>query len=136
MMQNSSNMNHGSNIIAGREGGGVIINISSTPAISGRVGGFPYSIAKSGNITLTKCIAKEYSRFGIRAYTLALGNIATPATLDSMTEQIIIKAALGSPMKRWGKASEVASIAASLADDNFSYATGNTIVIDGGTVLI
>ena len=136
MMQNSSNMNHGSNIIGGREGGGVIINISSTPAISGRVGGFPYFIAKSGNITLTKCIAKEYSRFGIRAYTLALGNIATPATLDSVTEQIIIKAALGSPMKRWGKASEVASIAASLADDNFSYATGNTIVIDGGTVLI
>ena len=136
MMQNSSNMNHGSNIIGGREGGGVIINISSTPAISGRVGGFPYSIAKSGNITLTKCIAKEYSRFGSRAYTLALGNIATPATLDSVTEQIIIKAALESPMKRWGKASEVASIAASLADDNFSYATGNTIVIDGGTVLI
>ncbi len=100
------------------------------------MGGFPYSIAKSGNITLTKCIAKEYSRFGIRAYTLALGNIATPATLDSVTEQIIIKAALESPMKSWGKASEVASIAASLADDNFSYATGNTIVIDGGTVLI
>ena len=113
--------------------GGVIINISSTPAISGRVGGFPYSIAKSGNITLTKCIAKEYSGFGIRAYTLALGNIATPATLDSMTEQIIIKAALESPMKRWGKPNEVAKVAATLADDNFSYATGNTIVIDGGT---
>jgi NAD(P)-dependent dehydrogenase (short-subunit alcohol dehydrogenase family) len=116
--------------------GGVIINISSTPAISGQIGGFPYSIAKSGNITLTKCIAKEYSSFGIRAYTLALGNIATPATLDSMTEQIIIKAAMESPMKRWGKPNEVAKIAASLADDNFSYATGNTIVIDGGTVLI
>ena len=136
MIQTSSNDHHSSNITGGRGVGGVIINISSTPAISGRVGGFPYSIAKSGNITLTKCIAKEYSSFGIRAYTLALGNIATPATLGSMTEQIIIKAALESPMKRWGKPIEVAKVAASLADDNFSYATGNTIVIDGGTVLI
>jgi len=137
MIQNSSAESQNSNIPGARKrNGGVIINISSTPAISGRVGGFPYSIAKSGNITLTKCIAKEYSSFGIRAYTLALGNIATRATLGSMTEQIIIKAALESPMKRWGKPSEVARIAAILADDNFSYATGNTIVIDGGTVLI
>jgi 3-oxoacyl-[acyl-carrier protein] reductase len=136
MMQNSSAEHRRSSLIGDEDVGGVIINISSTPAISGRVGGFPYSIAKSGNITLTKCIAKEYSSFGIRAYTLALGNIATPATLDSMTEQIIIKAALESPMKRWGKPDEVAKVAATLADDNFSYATGNTIVIDGGTVLI
>ena len=137
MIQDSSAEGQSSNIPGAMEGkGGVIINISSTPAISGRVGGFPYSIAKSGNITLTKCIAKEYSSFGIRAYTLALGNIATPSTLDSLTEQITIKAALESPMKRWGKPSEVAKVAASLADDNFSYATGNTIVIDGGTVLI
>jgi len=136
MMQSSSTKNQSSNITGAGGMGGVIINNSSTPAISGHAGGFPYSIAKSGNITLTKCIAKEYSSYGIRAYTLALGNIATPATLDSMTEQIIIRAALESPMKRWGKPSEVAKVAASLADDIFSYATGNTIVIDGGTVLI
>lgn len=83
--------------------GGVIINISSKQAISGHAGGFPYSIAKSGNRTLTKCIAKEYTSYGIRAYTLALGNIATPATLDSMTEQIIIRAALESPIEKMGQ---------------------------------
>ncbi len=136
MMQTTSTDHHSSNITGSACGSGVIINISSTPAISGHVGGFPYSIAKSGIIALTKCIAKEYSSFGIRAYTLALGNIATPATLDSITEQIIVKAALESPMKRWGKPNEVAKVAASLANDDFSYATGNTIVIDGGTVLI
>lgn len=85
---------------------------------------------------MTKCIANAYSSLGIRAYTLALGNIATTGTLDSMTEQIIIKAALESLIKRWGKPKEVAKVAASLGDDNFPYATGNTIVIDGGTVLI
>jgi 3-oxoacyl-[acyl-carrier protein] reductase len=73
---------------------------------------------------------------GLEQYTLALGNIATPATLDSMSEQIIIRAALESPMKRWGEPLEIARVAACLADDYFSYATGNTIVVDDGTVLV
>ena len=67
-------------------GGGVIINMSSTPAIVGHTEGAPYTIAKAANIALTKCIAKEYGINGIRSYTLALGNIATMATYDSMTE--------------------------------------------------
>jgi 3-oxoacyl-[acyl-carrier protein] reductase len=60
--------------------GGVIINISSIPAIAGHSYGSPYTIAKSGNIALTKCIAREYGSRNIRAYTLALGNISTKAT--------------------------------------------------------
>ncbi|TVP40672.1 SDR family NAD(P)-dependent oxidoreductase [Candidatus Nitrosocosmicus arcticus] len=59
MMQTSSTKNQSSNITGPGGMGGVIINISSTPAISGNAGGFPHSIAKSGNITLTKCIVKE-----------------------------------------------------------------------------
>jgi 3-oxoacyl-[acyl-carrier protein] reductase len=115
--------------------GGVIINISSTPAIAGHIHGAPYTIAKAANIALTKCIAMEYGSNNIRAYTLALGNIATLATYDSMTEAERNIAALEPSMKRWGKPEEVAKIAASIASDNFAYATGNTIVIDGGTVL-
>jgi NAD(P)-dependent dehydrogenase (short-subunit alcohol dehydrogenase family) len=116
-------------------GGGVIINMSSTPAIVGHTEGAPYTIAKAANIALTKCIAKEYGINGIRSYTLALGNIATMATYDSMTEVARKKAAEEPPMKRWGTPEEVAKIAASIASDGFSFATGNTIVIDGGTVL-
>src|SRR5688500_4711563 len=52
--------------------GGVIINISSTPALSGHIEGSPYTIAKSGVIGLTKHIAREYGIYNIRAYTLAL----------------------------------------------------------------
>jgi len=115
--------------------GGVIINISSTPAIAGHTEGAPYTIAKAANIALTKCIAKEYGINGIRSYTMALGNIATMATYDSMTEVARNKAAEEPPMKRWGRPEEVAKIAASIASDSFSFATGNTIVIDGGTVL-
>jgi 3-oxoacyl-[acyl-carrier protein] reductase len=129
MIQKNTNKNSSSS------GGGVIINISSTPAIAGHTEGAPYTIAKAANIALTKCIAKEYGINGIRSYTMALGNIATMATYDSMTEVARNKAAEEPPMKRWGRPEEVAKIAASIASDSFSFATGNTIVIDGGTVL-
>jgi 3-oxoacyl-[acyl-carrier protein] reductase len=46
------------------------------------------------------------------------------------------KASNESPMKRWGRPEEVVQIAACIASDNFSYATGNTILIDGGTVIV
>ena len=115
--------------------GGVIINIASSPAIAGHTKGSPYTIAKAANIALTKCIALEYGDNNIRAYTIALGNIATLATYNSMTETDRNKAAKEPSMKRWGKPEEVAKVAASIASANFSFATGNTIVIDGGTVL-
>jgi 3-oxoacyl-[acyl-carrier protein] reductase len=129
MIQKNTNKNSGGG------GGGVIINISSTPALVGHTEGAPYTIAKAANIALTKCIAKEYGINGIRSYTMALGNIATMATYDSMTEVARNKAAEEPPMKRWGRPEEVAKVAASIASDSFSFATGNTIVIDGGTVL-
>jgi len=114
--------------------GGVIISISSTPAVSGHTEGSPYSIAKAGIIAMTKHIALEYGN--IRAYTLALGNISSEATINSMTSAEKKKAAAENSMKRWGYPKEVAGVAASLADDSFSFATGNTIVVDGGAVML
>jgi 3-oxoacyl-[acyl-carrier protein] reductase len=102
--------------------GGVIINIASTPS-------------KSGVICLTKHIALEYASQKIRAYSLVLGNIATEATYDSLSGKERVKATEENAMKRWGKPEEVAKIAACVASESFSYATGNNIVIDGGTIL-
>ena len=119
-----------------RGAGGVIINIASTPAIAGHTAGAPYSIAKSGVIAITKHIALEYGDKNIRAYTLALGNISTEATFASMTLTERKKAAMENSMKRWGDPREVAAIAASMASEDFAFATGNTIVIDGGTVML
>jgi 3-oxoacyl-[acyl-carrier protein] reductase len=116
--------------------GGVIVNISSTPAIAGYTEGSPYNITKAANIALTKCIAKEYATNNIRAYTLALGSIATLGTIESMTQEERYSAAQESSMKRWGKPEEVAKVAACIVDNSFSFATGNTIVIDGGTILL
>jgi 3-oxoacyl-[acyl-carrier protein] reductase len=115
---------------------GVIINIASTPAVSGHTEGAPYTVAKAGVVAATKHIALEYGDKGIRAYTLALGNISTDATFGAMTVTERKKAAMENSMKRWGDPREVARIAASVASDDFSFATGNTIVIDGGTVML
>lgn len=122
--------------IMSKTGGGAIISISSTPAISGHVEGAPYTLAKAGIIAMTKHIALEYGRKNIRAYTLALGNIATDATFNSMTAAERKMAAGENAMKRWGDPREVARVAACVASDDFSFATGNTIVIDGGTVML
>jgi 3-oxoacyl-[acyl-carrier protein] reductase len=115
---------------------GVIINISSTPAIAGHIEGASYTIAKAANIALTKCIVLEYGDKNIRAYTLALDNIATLAKYYSMNENDRNKAAEEPSMRRWARPEEVAKVDACIASDNFSFATGNTIVIDGGTVLL
>jgi 3-oxoacyl-[acyl-carrier protein] reductase len=119
-----------------KTGGGVIINIASTPAVSGHTEGAPYTIAKAGAIAIAKHIAREYGDKNIRAYSLALGNISSEATYSSMTVTERRKAAMENSMKRWGDPSEIAKVAASVASDDFSFATGNTIVIDGGTVLL
>ncbi|HEU5461426.1 MAG TPA: SDR family oxidoreductase [Nitrososphaeraceae archaeon] len=116
--------------------GGVIINISSTPAVSGHIEGSPYTIAKSGVIGLTKHIAREYGIYNIRAYTLALGNISTDATYYSIDDIHRSRAEEETSLKRWGKPEEVAKIASHIATDDFSYSTGNTIIIDGGTIMI
>ncbi|WP_415283436.1 SDR family NAD(P)-dependent oxidoreductase [Candidatus Nitrososphaera sp. FF02] len=115
---------------------GVIISISSTPAIAGHVEGAPYTLAKAGIVAMTKHVAIEYASRGIRAYTLALGNIATDATFNSMSASARKKAAQENAMKRWGDPKEVAKVAAGIAGDDFSFATGNTIIIDGGAVLL
>jgi 3-oxoacyl-[acyl-carrier protein] reductase len=119
-----------------KNGGGIVISISSTPAISGHTEGAAYSIAKAGLIAMTKHIALEYGSKNIRAYTLALGNIRTEATFDSMNDAQKKAAEQENAMKRWGEPDEVARIAANIASDSFSFATGNTIVVDGGSVFL
>lgn len=119
-----------------RDNSCVIINIASTPAISGHNEGAPYTIAKAGVIAVTKHIALEYGNNRIRAYTLALGNIATDATYYSMSKGGRRKATTEPAMKRWGSPEEVARLAACLGSESFSYATGNTIIVDGGKIIV
>jgi 3-oxoacyl-[acyl-carrier protein] reductase len=115
---------------------GVIVLFSSTPAIAGYDKGGAYGVSKAANVGLMKSLASEYGKYGIRAYAIALGNIRTARTFDQLTkdEQTILENE--PPMKRWGKPEEVANVIVSLVSDKMSFVTGQTIVIDGGTVML
>ncbi len=115
---------------------GVIIIFSSTPALAGYEKGGAYTLAKAANLGLAKEIAAEYGSYNIRAYAIAPGNIKTIRTFDQLTSGEQEKLSSESPMKRWGNPEEVANVAVTLASDNMSFVTGQTIVVDGGTVML
>jgi 3-oxoacyl-[acyl-carrier protein] reductase len=115
---------------------GVIVNVASIPAISGDLEGTVYSLAKSLNIILTKNIAIQYGEYNIRAYTIALGSIRTRSTYYILSKKERKRLALETSLKRWGEPIEIAKLISSLISENFSFVTGQTIIADGGVVMI
>ena len=117
------------------QGGGSIINTSS-------VGGLRpsdlniYSVTKAAFIMLTKVMAKEWGQYGIRVNAIAPGVIKT-----RLSEQLWKDPAVGEAarqrmaMLRLGEPEEVAGVVLFLASDAASYVTGETIIIDGGSIL-
>jgi 3-oxoacyl-[acyl-carrier protein] reductase len=112
---------------------GSIVYISSTPALEGYQGP-PYTAAKAGVIGLMKDIARGYGRFNIRANALALGNIMTHATFDRLDPETRQELTAEAPLNRWGRPEEVADATLFLGSELSSFITGQTIVVDGGTV--
>lgn len=113
---------------------GSIINLSSVVGISGNAGQCNYSASKSGIIGFTKSVAKELASRNIRANVVAPGFIETDMTdvlKDSVKEQIYNQI----PLKRMGKANEVAELIYFLGSDRSSYITGQVINIDGGMLM-
>jgi 3-oxoacyl-[acyl-carrier protein] reductase len=114
---------------------GVIINISSTPAISGYVKGAPYTVAKAANLGITKHIAAEFGKYGIRCNAIAPGTIATQRNWDRLTTEQRVDIVSSIPLGRAGKPEEIASVALILASDYTSFISGQTIVVDGGETI-
>lgn len=113
--------------------GASIINFASQ---AGRDGGGPgaalYASAKGAVMTYTRGLAKEFGPQGIRVNALCPGMIAT-AFHDNFTKpEVRTNVANGTPLRREGKASEVADLVAYLASDESSFLTGNNIDINGG----
>lgn len=124
------------NIRSAREAVGPIISITSTLTIAGHTVDPLYSTMKYGVIAITENIAKDYSDKSIQAYTLSLVNVYTQVTFVTMTLAERKKVSMQYSMKRRGDPREVATIAASVTNYDIAFAAGDTIVIDGGTVML
>lgn len=108
---------------------GSIINISSVVGEVGNVGQTNYAASKAGVIGLTKSVAREAAARGITCNAIAPGFIETDMTgalADKVQEQMFGQI----PLKRFGKASEVAETAVFLSKNG--YITGHTIDVNGG----
>lgn len=113
---------------------GKIINISSVSGILGNAGQANYSASKAGVIGLTKSTARELASRGITCNAIAPGFIETDMT-SAMNEQVIEKSIEMIPLKRIGKAEEIANLAAFLASDKADYITGQVFAVDGGMTI-
>ena len=114
-----------------QNGGGSVINVSSTSGLVGFPGGTAYHSAKGAVRLLTKATAAEYAKQGVRVNSIHPGIIETPMTVNMAPErlQAIVDR---TPMGRRGTPMEIAYGALFLASDESSFMTGAELVIDGG----
>jgi NAD(P)-dependent dehydrogenase (short-subunit alcohol dehydrogenase family) len=112
-------------------GGGAIVNTSSTAGLQAVGGLAAYVSAKHGIEGLTKVAALDYAARGIRVNAVAPGPILTD-NLASAGEGAQRAAAAAMPMQRVGQPGEVAAVVVWLCSTQASYVTGATVVIDGG----
>jgi 2-deoxy-D-gluconate 3-dehydrogenase len=116
-----------------QQGGGRIINISSTAGIIGEQGFLPYCISKAGVMTLTRILAYEWSRYNILVNAVAPGLIAGGMNAPILNKEILISGLTQQvPLKRLGKPEEIVNTVLFLASDESGYINGTTIIADGG----
>ena len=113
---------------------GRIINISSVVGIAGNAGQTNYSASKAGIIGFTKSLAKEVASRNILVNAVAPGFIETNMT-DVLKDEIKESIAKNIPLKRMGKAEDVANVVKFLSSEESSYITGQVINVDGGMLM-
>lgn len=114
--------------------GGAIVNVSSLAGIGAAPMMSAYAASKHAVIGLTKTAAAEYGKFNIRVNAVCPTVIDTPMGQNFIenSPDIVNRIKFSIPMKRFGKAEEVAEVIGWLCDDSSSYVNGQEIRVDGG----
>ena len=116
--------------------GGAIVNTASTSGLVGEMGIPAYNSSKGAVVNLTRQLAADYTRQGIRVNCVCPGWIPTgfnDPVLEDMTDDEVdamVKATV--PMGRQGTPEEIAAAVTFLASDDATYVTGHALVVDGG----
>src|SRR3954470_18399232 len=117
---------------------GSVVNISSTHGVNPRAGMGQYDVTKAGIISMTKTLAFEEARHGVRVNAVCPGLTLTPFhrkrfAAAGRTEADVEKEGLeGCLLRRWAEPREVAFPILWLASDEASYVTGSVLMVDGG----
>jgi NAD(P)-dependent dehydrogenase (short-subunit alcohol dehydrogenase family) len=119
------------------QGGGVIINNSSGWGLVGGDAAVAYCASKGGVVLLTKAMAIDHGRQGIRVNCICPGDVDTPmlpedARMRGLKWQDYLAGAANRPMGRVGTSDEIARAVLFLASDDSSFMTGAALVVDGG----
>jgi acetoacetyl-CoA reductase len=110
---------------------GRIVNIGSINGQAGQYGQVNYAAAKSGIHGFTKALAQEGARSGVTVNAIAPGYIDTDM-VAAVPPEVLDKIVAKIPVKRLGKAEEIARGVAFLVDENAGFVTGSTLSINGG----
>jgi len=120
-----------------RQGAGVIVNNSSGWGLVGGDKAVAYCAAKGGVVLLTKAMAIDHGRQGIRVNCICPGDVDTPmlpqdAQFRGLRWEEYLAGAANRPMGRVGTAEEIAKVVLFLASDDSSFMTGAAVAVDGG----
>jgi 3-oxoacyl-[acyl-carrier protein] reductase len=117
-----------------KTGGGAVINVSSTSAVSGD-GPAHYVTSKAAMLGLTRVMAKELAKSGVRVNTLMPGPTNTPM-MQGIPKDWADAIIAGVPLGRMAEPDDIAKVAVFLASDDSGFVTGQTLAVNGGSAFI